>query len=82
MDLKFEELKPEFVLELARETLYEYDQDWTSTKEEYLKLVCIDILDKFKSLTKIERDVALLTSTITLMVENHFLHTKIINNKH
>lgn len=77
MDIKFEDITPELLVDLSKEALVEYNADLLGNRDDYLKLVTLEILDKFNSLTENERLLASLTSVITLMVENFYLNKKI-----
>lgn len=70
-------LSPESLFEIAREAMYGYDQDWTPAKDHYLKLVCIELIDKFQTLQPDQQFTAAISSVATLMVENHFLNRKL-----
>ena len=82
--MKFEELTPELLFELSKEVLTEYPvnhSDLPVDQNEYLKLVCIELLDRYSSLNEEERQIAMISSNIALVLENFLLNLKLLKQK-
>ena len=79
--MKFENLTPELLFELSKEVLEEYPvthSDLPVDQDEYLKLVCIELLERYSALTEEDRQIAMLSSNIALVLENFLLNLKLL----
>jgi hypothetical protein len=78
--IDFEDITPELLVDLTKEALKEYPIDWGMMQvdeNEFMKLACIDVLDRFGSLDEKERQIAMLSSITCLILENFYLNMKL-----
>ena len=77
--MKFQEITPELLYELTKEVLEEYkvDSGYCSVDpDEYLKVVCYELLEKYSELTEEERAISMLSANAALVLENFLLHLR------
>ena len=77
--MKFQEITPELLYELTKEVLKEYKVDsgyCNVDPDEYLKIVCLELLEKYSELNDEERAISMLSANAALVLENFLLHLK------
>lgn len=87
MSIKFEDITPELLYDLSREVVKEYPidpMDLDLDEDGYLKLVCFELLEKYSELDGDDRQIAMLSSNVALVLENFILNLKLmrLSNKH
>lgn len=78
--IDFNDITSDLLADLTKEALKEYPIDWGMMQvdeNEFLKLTCVDILERFSSLDEKERQIAMLTSVTCLVLENFYLNLKV-----
>jgi len=78
--IDFKDITPELLEDLTKEALKEYPIDWGMMQVDensFIKLSCIDILERFSSLEYKERQVAMLSTITCLVLENFYLNMKL-----
>ena len=85
--MKFKDITPELLFDLTKEALKEYSVDVSDLEideNEYLKLVCLELLDRYSTLDDEDRQVAMLAANVSLVLENFILNLKLLKliNKH
>lgn len=78
--MKFKDLNCSILFDLSKEVLKEYPIDFSDLavdEEEFLRMICIDLLDKYKNLSEEERLVAMISSNAVLVLENFLLNLKL-----
>jgi len=79
--VNFSHITPELLYDLSKEVLKEYNIDLLDVnidENEYLKLVCLELLDRYKDLDSESRQIAILSSNVVLVLENFILNLKLI----
>ena len=79
--MNFSDITPELLYDLSKEVLKEYNIDLLDVnidENEYLKLVCLELLDRYKYLDSESRQIAILSSNVVLVLENFILNLKLI----
>ncbi len=79
--MNFSDITPELLYDLSKEVLKEYNIDLLDVnidENEYLKLVCLELLDRYKDLDSESRQIAILSSNVVLVLENFILNLKLI----
>jgi len=79
--VNFSDITPELLYDISKEVLKEYNIDLLDVnidENEYLKLVCLELLDRYKDLDSESRQIAILSSNVVLVLENFILNLKLI----
>jgi len=79
--MKFKDITPELLFDLTQETLNGYPVDISDLQideNEYLKLVCLELLDRYSSLDDEDRQAAMLAANVSLVLENFILSLKLL----
>ena len=79
--MNFSDITPELLYDLSKEVLKEYNIDLLDVnidENEYLKIVCLELLDRYKDLDSESRQIAILSSNVVLVLENFILNLKLI----
>jgi len=79
--MKFKDITPELLFDLTKETLNGYPVDISDLQideNEYLKLVCLELLDRYSSLDDEDRQAAMLAANVSLVLENFILSLKLL----
>lgn len=79
--MNFSDITPELLYDISKEVLKEYNIDLLDVnidENEYLKLVCLELLDRYKDLDSESRQIAILSSNVVLVLENFILNLKLI----
>lgn len=77
--MKFKDITPELLYELTKEVLKEYKVDsgcCNVDPDEYLKVVCYELLEKYSVLGDEERAISMLSANAALVLENFLLHLR------
>jgi hypothetical protein len=79
--MKFKDITPELLFDLTKEALNGYPVDISDLQideNEYLKLVCLELLDRYSTLDDEDRQVAMLAANVSLVLENFILSLKLL----
>ena len=79
--MKFKDITPELLFDLTKETLNGYPVDISDLQideNEYLKLVCLELLDRYSTLDDEDRQAAMLAANVSLVLENFILSLKLL----